>query len=159
MRDEDVERRVDDEITDLERRSRCTRGVFGCMSRSWGSQHKRAGALPRRHRCAMVVMQSTRSSFRLLPRLQIRYLYISSNGLVSLKQLSHTSFTILAACTSSLQPGLFMTDNVALLLTHSCSCCVSFHCPLVQNSRPKRHSPDNVDARIYDSLSATRPRS
>lgn len=47
------------------------------------------------------------------------HLYISSKGLVSAKQLSQTSFTALAASTSSLQFGLLDTDIVARRLTHS----------------------------------------
>ena len=74
--------------------------------------------------------------------------YISSKGLVSRKQLSQTSFTTLAACTSSLQLGLPATDNAALRLTHSCNCCVTPHCPLVKNSLHHLHSPLNVLALI-----------
>ena len=47
------------------------------------------------------------------------HLYISSKGLVSAKQLSQTSFTTLAASTSSLQFGLLDTDIAARRLTHS----------------------------------------
>ena len=47
------------------------------------------------------------------------HLYISSKGLVSAKQLSQTSFTTLAASTSSLQFGLADTDSVARRFTHS----------------------------------------
>lgn len=47
------------------------------------------------------------------------YLYISSKGLVSAKQLSQTSFTTLAASTSSLQFGLVDTDSAARRFTHS----------------------------------------
>ena len=43
----------------------------------------------------------------------IDHRYISSNGLVSLKQESHTSFTTCTACTSSLQLGLAATLNAA----------------------------------------------
>ena len=44
----------------------------------------------------------------------------SSNGLVSLKQLSQTSFTARSADSLSLQLGLAMTDNTARLRTHAC---------------------------------------
>ena len=76
------------------------------------------------------------------------YRYISSKGLVSAKQLSQTSFTTFAASTSSLQLGRPITESVALLLTHSWCCCVSFHCARVKNSRDHLHSPLNDDARI-----------
>jgi hypothetical protein len=76
------------------------------------------------------------------------YRYISSNGLVSAKQLSQTSFTILAACTSSLIPGRAANERVARRRTHRWSCSVIRHWFLVKNSRVKRHSPDRVDARI-----------
>lgn len=46
--------------------------------------------------------------------------YISSNGLVSRKQLSHTSLTTLTACTSSLQLGRPFTERTALRRTQSC---------------------------------------
>ena len=45
--------------------------------------------------------------------------YTSSKGLVSEKQLSQTSFTTLAAWTSSLHSGLLATDKTALRLMHS----------------------------------------
>jgi hypothetical protein len=54
----------------------------------------------------------------------------------------------LAACTSSLTPGLAIKLNVALLLTQFCNCSVIRHWFLVKNSRVKRHSPERVDARI-----------
>jgi hypothetical protein len=41
----------------------------------------------------------------------------SSNGLVSLKQDSHTSFTTLFAMSSDLQDGLLRIDNIARRLT------------------------------------------
>jgi hypothetical protein len=44
---------------------------------------------------------------------------ISSNGLVSRKQPSHTSLTAFMACSSSLHCGLARTDKAALLLTQS----------------------------------------
>jgi hypothetical protein len=47
------------------------------------------------------------------------YRKISSNGLVSRKQLFHTSLTTLIACSSSLHCGRMRTDNAALLLTQS----------------------------------------
>jgi hypothetical protein len=76
------------------------------------------------------------------------YLYISSNGLVSLKQLSHTSFTTLAAWTSSLHSGLAISDRVARRRTHSCNCSVILNWFRVKNSRAKRHSPLSIEARI-----------
>ena len=44
----------------------------------------------------------------------------SSNGRVSLKQLSQTSFTARAAVASSGQFGFARTDNIALRRTHAC---------------------------------------
>lgn len=45
--------------------------------------------------------------------------HTSSNGLVSLKQLSQTSFTARSADALSGQLGLAMTDNTARLRTHA----------------------------------------
>jgi len=45
--------------------------------------------------------------------------HTSSNGLVSLKQLSQTSFTARSADSLSRQLGLAMTDNTARLRTHA----------------------------------------
>lgn len=77
------------------------------------------------------------------------YLYISSNGLVSAKQESHTSFTTLTACTSSLQLGLFITDLTARFLTHAWCCCVTVQLLRVKNSRVHLHSPLRLEALIY----------
>ena len=44
----------------------------------------------------------------------------SSNGLVSLKQLSQTSLTAFSAISLDSQDGLAVTDNTALRRTHSC---------------------------------------
>lgn len=74
--------------------------------------------------------------------------YTSSKGLVSGKQLSQTSLTTLAAWTSSLHSGRPATDIAARLLTHSWNCCVTFHWPLVKNSRSHLHSPLRVEALI-----------
>ena len=76
------------------------------------------------------------------------YRYISSNGLVSRKQLSHTSLTTFPACSWSFMPGLAIILNVALRLTHDCSCSVMRHWFRVKNSLEKRHSPLSVEARI-----------
>ena len=46
--------------------------------------------------------------------------HTSSKGLVSLKQLSQTSFTARSADSLSLQLGLAITDNTARLRTHAC---------------------------------------
>lgn len=71
-----------------------------------------------------------------------------SNGRVSAKHESHTSFTTLVACTSSLHDGLLMTDLIALILTQFWCCCVTVQFPLVKNSLVHLHSPLKLDARI-----------
>jgi len=76
------------------------------------------------------------------------HLYTSSNGLVSTKQLSHTSLTNFAACTSSLTPGLFIMLKAALLFTQSCMPWLNLYWPLLQNSLVNLHSPLNVLALI-----------
>lgn len=77
------------------------------------------------------------------------HLNTSSKGRVSEKQESQTSLTILVAWTSSLHPGLFMTDRIARVRTQFWNCCVTFQLPLVKASRVHRHSPLNMDARIW----------
>lgn len=84
----------------------------------------------------------------------LNHRYISSKGLVSRKQLSQTSLTTLAACTSSLMPGRASMESVARRRTQFWSCCVMVHWFLVKNSREKRHSPDSVEARIWWGVSA-----
>jgi hypothetical protein len=88
-------------------------------------------------------------------RLRLHHRYISSKGLVSLKQLSQTSLTTFAACTSSLTPGRASMESVARRRTQFWSCSVMRHWFLVKNSRVKRHSPERVEARIWLEVSGT----
>ena len=98
---------------------------------------------------ALVLLTTVYHKHPFRPRMQDRYhRYISSNGLVSVKQLSHTSLTIRAACTSSLQSGLALKESAARRLTHSWWCWVSLSWCFVKNSRVQRHSPLRDEALI-----------
>jgi hypothetical protein len=50
----------------------------------------------------------------------------------------------------STSPIPYFTDWMALLRTQFWNCCVSDQLPLVKASLVQRHSPLNIDARIYE---------
>ena len=74
--------------------------------------------------------------------------YISSNGLVSRKQLDQTSFTTLPAVSSSGQFGLFLTECTARLRTQSWWWFVKAMILFRKNSFAHLHSPLKLLARI-----------
>lgn len=61
----------------------------------------------------------------------------SSKGLVSLKQLSQTSFTARSADSLSLQLGLAITDNTARLRTHACE--AEYQPEYLHGTTPRAH--------------------
>lgn len=99
-------------------RSPCISNLFLSSTPEQGVSNESHSPTPLQCYSPCLPLKVSRESAGLMESM-FGYRYTSSKGLVSEKQLSQTSFTTLAAWTSSLHSGLFATEITALRLMHS----------------------------------------